>query len=261
MRGELYLAAQKRIESGKEVIFTNVGNPQALGQPSFTFNRRVLALLTAPFLLQECPQLRDSMPEDVIEERQSTVRCSPVAALEHTRTHAGSMESGRGRSLHREEDAPFSKALAEDIYLTNGASEAVAKVLQALLRGSHDCVLVPIPQYPLYSATVALMGGEVLPYHLDEDRGWALDEHVLEEAVRGARAKARLSEAWWSSTQAILQGQCMGLGDLEKIVRFCSRENIVLLADEVVPNKHLQGWNKVHQHARRYESLAAKRWA
>ena len=55
----------KRIESGKEVIFTNVGNPQALGQPS-TFNRRVLALY-GTFPASGVPAAENSMPEDVMK--------------------------------------------------------------------------------------------------------------------------------------------------------------------------------------------------
>jgi aspartate/methionine/tyrosine aminotransferase len=39
----------------------------------------------------------------------------------------------------------------------------------------YDAVLVPIPQYPLYSATLALYGGTLLPYYLQEEKGWALD--------------------------------------------------------------------------------------
>jgi alanine transaminase len=39
----------------------------------------------------------------------------------------------------------------------------------------NDAVLVPIPQYPLYSATLALYGGTLLPYYLQEDKEWGLD--------------------------------------------------------------------------------------
>ena len=44
------------------------------------------------------------------------------------------------------------KANEDEIFLSNGASEAVRISLSALIRGDHDGVLVPIPQYPLYSA-------------------------------------------------------------------------------------------------------------
>ena len=44
MRGELYLAAENLRKAGREIIFTNVGNPQALGQKPITFNRQVPAV-------------------------------------------------------------------------------------------------------------------------------------------------------------------------------------------------------------------------
>ena len=53
VRGEIYLAAVKRAAEGKEVIYTNVGNPHALGQVPLTYGRQVLALLMAPFLLKD----------------------------------------------------------------------------------------------------------------------------------------------------------------------------------------------------------------
>ena len=73
---------------------------------------------------------------------------------------------------------------AENIYLTNGASEAVRLAFSALLRNSNDGILIPIPQYPLYSALLTLNGGELLPYYLDESKGWGLDVDGLHEKVR-----------------------------------------------------------------------------
>ena len=43
--------------------------------------------------------------------------------------------------------------------------------------------MVPIPQYPLYSASIALYGGQLVPYYLNEEYGWALDLQVCRSAV------------------------------------------------------------------------------
>lgn len=40
-------------------------------------------------------------------------------------------------------------------------------VLQALIRGNNDGIMVPIPQYPLYSASIVLYGGQIVGYYLD----------------------------------------------------------------------------------------------
>ncbi len=50
---------------------------------------------------------------------------------------------------------------------------------------AQDCILCPIPQYPLYSATIKLYGGTLLPYFLEEGRGWQTTLAALKEAVRG----------------------------------------------------------------------------
>lgn len=51
VRGEIYLAATERIKSGKEVIFTNVGNPHGLGQKPLTFLRQVRCQKATPRVL------------------------------------------------------------------------------------------------------------------------------------------------------------------------------------------------------------------
>ncbi len=73
VRGEIYLAAQQRLKEGKEVIALNIGNPQSLGQQPLTFNRQVLSILMAPFLLDD-PAVRKSFPEDVIHRAQTYIK-------------------------------------------------------------------------------------------------------------------------------------------------------------------------------------------
>lgn len=65
VRGEIYLAAVKRAEQGKEVIYTNVGNPHAVGQKPLTFGRQVMALLMAPFLFED-PEALKLFPPDAV---------------------------------------------------------------------------------------------------------------------------------------------------------------------------------------------------
>lgn len=58
VRGELYLRASEFQEEGKKIIFTNVGNLQALGQRPLTFPRQVMALCQAPMLMDD-PNVRN----------------------------------------------------------------------------------------------------------------------------------------------------------------------------------------------------------
>ena len=60
-------------------------------------------------------------------------------------------------------------------------------MLKLVLRGPDDGVMVPIPQYPLYSAALALAKAHLLPYELDEDAGWSLPVSQLEASLAEAR--------------------------------------------------------------------------
>lgn len=69
----------------------------------------------------------------------------------------------------------------------SGASPGVHMWLKMLIRNKNDCVLTPIPQYPLYSACLALYGGTLLPYYLDESKDWALSIPELRQSVETVR--------------------------------------------------------------------------
>ena len=64
--------------------------------------------------------------------------------------------------------------MVDDVYLGNGASELIAFSMNALL-DSGDEVLIPSPDYPLYTAVVGLSGGTPVHYVCDEQSGWLPD--------------------------------------------------------------------------------------
>jgi len=74
--------------------------------------------------------------------------------------------NSKGYQFVREKVAEFirkrdglDKCDADNIYLTNGASEGVRLAFSLLIRDQKDGIMVPIPQYPLYSALITLYGG------------------------------------------------------------------------------------------------------
>ena len=83
----------------------------------------------------------------------------------------------------------------EDLWLTDGASVGCHYLMKTLIRDENDAVLVPIPQYPLYSATLALYGGTLLPYYLQEEKGWALDVAELKSQTDKARSEGKTVRA------------------------------------------------------------------
>ena len=230
VRGEIYLAAVKRSSEGKEVIYTNVGNPHALGQAPLTFNRQVMSLVVAPVLLAQ-PSVRGLFPLDAFE------RASQY--LHYMKGGVGAYSDSKGNPHIRSEVARFIERESgypsdpERIFISNGASECVRMLLFALIRGEADAVMVPIPQYPLYSASISLYGGQLVPYYLDEEKNWALDIKGLSEALSAAKGKGIAVRALVFINPGNPTGQCLSEDNLRDLVRFCYDDSLLLVADEV----------------------------
>ena len=112
--------------------------------------------------------------------------------LEGTRHGLGAYSDSKGVRFIREAVAAFiheRDAIPVDpeaIYLTDGASKGVQTALRILISGPQDGVMIPIPQYPLYSATITLYEGKQVGYYLDEGHDWKLSEAMLEESLEEA---------------------------------------------------------------------------
>ncbi|KAI4328181.1 hypothetical protein L6164_020559 [Bauhinia variegata] len=230
VRGELYLRASELQKEGKKIIFTNVGNPHALGQKPLTFPRQVVALCQAPFLLDD-PNVGLLFPADAI------ARAKHYLSL--TTGGLGAYSDSRGLPGIRKEVAQFIQRRdgypsdPELIYLTDGASKGVMQILNTIIGGQGDGILVPVPQYPLYSATIALLGGSLVPYYLEETANWGLDVNELRQSVRQARYKGINVKAMVIINPGNPTGQCLSEANLREVLQFCYQENLVLLGDEV----------------------------
>ena len=230
VRGEIYLAATARVKAGKEVIYTNVGNPHALSQPPITFSRQVLSLMMAPFLLEH-PLVNNMFPPDAIDRAK--------LYLTHVKGGLGAYQDSKGNLFIRKEIATFIEEQngvtcdPENIIIGNGASEVARLLLQAIIASSKDGVMVPIPQYPLYSAAIALYGGELVPYYLDEDSGWSLDVAELKRSLDAARNKGIRVRALVFINPGNPTGQCLTEENVRELISFCYDNRIVLCADEV----------------------------
>ncbi|KAF3959609.1 hypothetical protein CMV_015589, partial [Castanea mollissima] len=230
VRGELYLRASELQKEGKKIIFTNVGNPHALGQKPLTFPRQVVALCQAPFLLDD-PNVGLLFPADAIAKAKHY--------LSLTSGGLGAYSDSRGLPGVRKEVAEFIERRdgypsdPELIYLTDGASKGVMQILNTIIRGEGDGVLVPVPQYPLYSAAISLFGGSLVPYFLEETENWGLDVNNLRQSVAEARFKGITVRAMVIINPGNPTGQCLSEANLREIIQYCNQENLVLLGDEV----------------------------
>mmetsp|Transcript_20901 Transcript_20901/g.37247 ORF Transcript_20901/g.37247 Transcript_20901/m.37247 type:complete len:538 (+) Transcript_20901:265-1878(+) len=240
VRGEIVLKAEnikKQLASGhhsypfNEVLLCNVGNPQALGQKPITFFREVLSLVTLPALLDSMDTEKLFQP-DAIKTAREYVKLLPGGS-------SGAYSHSMGIIGIREKVAKFIEERdgytsdPEKIFLTNGASAAVQMSLQLLIGGAQDGIMVPIPQYPLYSATIALNGGTQVNYSLSESKGWGTSIEDLQRSYDEAVSKGIKVRGLVVINPGNPTGQCLEESNMVEILKFCEERNIVLLADEV----------------------------
>ncbi|KAJ0401463.1 hypothetical protein ATCC90586_009873 [Pythium insidiosum] len=239
VRGPLVLRSleyTKRLANGDKslpfdkVIPCNIGNPHILKQQPIEFHRQVLALVNVPGLV-DAPEAQALFQPDAIARAKFYLKNIPGGT--------GAYGHSKGVEVVRQEVAAFLErrdgysADPEDIYLTDGASPAVQNSLMALIRNEDDAILAPIPQYPLYSAAIAINGGTLVGYYLDESKGWAMTVTELARAVKEARANGKTVRALAVINPGNPTGQCLTVENQQDIIKFCQKEDIVLLADEV----------------------------
>lgn len=252
VRGPIPMRAAELEKQGRQIISCHIGNPQALGQPSLTYVRQVLSLVeNAPLiarekrlkaLFEETPgsDLTESsfLPEDVLAKSETI--------LSRIKAHGmGAYTESKGERFIREAIAAFidqrdacaqSNGLCadpENIYLTNGASEGVRFVLDLLISDPMDGIMIPVPQYPLYSATIKKAGGVQVNYYPDEESGWTLDSRLLEETYHRASADGVNVKGIVVINPGNPTGAVLGEETIREVIRFAQAHNIGILADEV----------------------------
>jgi len=229
VRGPIVARAQELEREGRKIIYCNIGNPQSLGQRPITWVRQVLAIAEYPEILDRATA--GTFPADVVETARHV--------LETSRYGMGAYTESKGLRFVREAVAEFIRARdgiesdPESIYLTDGASKGVQSVLRILIADGKDGILIPIPQYPLYSATITLYGGTLIPYHLAENAEWSLSRAVLERAYDGARAKGIRPRAICVINPGNPTGAVLDEGNVEMVIDFARERGLSVLADEV----------------------------
>jgi aspartate/methionine/tyrosine aminotransferase len=121
----------------------------------------------------------------------------------------------------------------DHIFLTTGASSGVQTILNLLIENPQVGVMIPIPQYPLYTASLALFNGRAVPYYLDETQDWGLNIDDLRAALAKGREEGTDVRALVIINPGNPTGQCLTEENMREIIQFCHEEHLVLLADEV----------------------------
>lgn len=242
VRGRIAIRAEEirdELDAGqkfpfKRVVNCNIGNPQQLNQKPITFFRQVASLCENPDLLSDdkAPLVSQLYPSDAIARAKQLLKdIGPsIGAYSHSQG-VPAIRRTVARFLEQRDNS--SPANVNHIFLTQGASAGVQTILSMLTQGSDSGIMIPIPQYPLYSATLALVGATAVPYYLDEQQQWGLDVEQLKQTVNEARKNGTDVRALAIINPGNPTGQCLTKSNLTDILTFCYDQQLVLLADEV----------------------------
>lgn len=230
VRGPIVRRAQELQKHGREIVWCNIGNPQALKQKPLTYIRQTLSLVEYPDLLND-RHVDEIFPRDVIERARFITT--------HSKHGLGAYTVGPGFEFVRDAVSRFIAkrdgitASAEDIYLTDGASQGVQFVLSMLIANPNDGIMIPVPQYPLYSALISLLGGRQVNYFLDEGSDWQLSHAALEQSIKDAKERGVNIKALVVINPGNPTGAVLDHENIKMIIEFAREHGLSIIADEV----------------------------
>ena len=193
IRGPVLDKARQMEEEGHKIIKLNIGNLAVFG--------------LAP-------------PDEIVQDM--------IRNLPHTAGYTDSkgLFAPRRAVVHYTQEKKIPGVTVDDVYLGNGASELIVMSLNALL-DDGDQVLLPSPDYPLYTAAVALSGGTPVHYVCDEQSGWLPDIDDIRRKIN-ERTKAIVVINPNNPTGALYP-----VAVLEQIVELARQHQLVVLSDEI----------------------------
>lgn len=193
IRGPLVDEANRMEEAGEEILKLNIGNPAPFG-----FNA----------------------PEEVIMDMSANLRASQGYS------DSKGIWAARKSIMQYYQLKNIPNVSMGDIYTGNGVSELINLAMQALL-DNDDEILIPAPDYPLWTACANLAGGKVVHYLCDEASEWYPDIEDIEKKVTD-KTKAIVVINPNNPTGAVYPKEV-----LEKIVDVARRHGLIIFADEI----------------------------
>ncbi|KAM4606026.1 alanine aminotransferase 2-like [Polymixia lowei] len=213
-----------------EVIKANIGDAHAMGQQPITFLRQVVALCSLPELLDS-----PTFPDDAKQRARRILQGCGGQSL-------GSYSASQGVDCIRQDIAAYMEQRDQgvpadwhNVYLTTGASDGIMSILKLLVSGqgrSRTGVLIPIPQYPLYSAAISELEAVQVNYYLDEADCWALDIGELHRAYQAAKRHCQ-PRVLCIINPGNPTGQVQSKKCIEEVLHFAYEENLFVMSDEV----------------------------
>lgn len=203
VRGPVLDEANEMKKRGIEVLHLNIGNPAPFG-------------FTAPEVVVASMQdaLRDPMSQGYSDSK-------------------GILEA-REAIFHYHEEKGLPNINEEQIYIGNGVSEMISLSMQGLLNNGDE-ILIPAPDYPLWTAAAKLAGGNPVHYICDESSGWYPDIADMEKKITD-KTKGIVVINPNNPTGALYPKEI-----LEQIVNLARKNELILFADEIYDRLVLDG--------------------
>ncbi len=193
IRGPVLEEAKRLEDEGRRIIKLNIGNPGPFG---FDAPEEVLV--------------------DVVRNLPASQGYSDSQGLLSARTAIVQHYQQRGiDTVH-----------VDDVWLGNGVSELITMSVQCMLNDGDE-VLIPAPDYPLWTASTSLAGGHPVHYLCDEANGWLPDIEDLTSKI-SPRTRAIVVINPNNPTGAVYPTEI-----LEKIAELARRHDLVVMADEI----------------------------
>ena len=193
IRGPVLDKARQMEEEGQHIIKLNIGNLAVFGLEP---------------------------PDEIV---QDIIRNLPHSA---GYTDSKGLFAPRRAVVHYTQEKRIPQVTVDDVYLGNGASELIVMSLNALL-DNGDEILVPAPDYPLWTAAVSLSGGTPVHYMCDEGSGWLPDlddiRRKITPATRGIVVINPNNPTGALYPESLLQG----------IVEIARQHQLIVFADEI----------------------------
>ena len=210
VRGPILVEAQRLEAEGHKILKLNIGN-------------------TAPFGF-EAPEAIIADMTRHLPDAQGYVDSKGIYSA---RTAVAQYYQSRG----------LKETTVEDVYIGNGVSELISMVLQAFVDDGNE-ILVPAPDYPLWTGAVSLAGGTPVHYRCDEDNGWNPDLADIESKIT-EHTQALVIINPNNPTGAVYSPEIVrGLVDIAR------RHDLVVMADEIYEKIVFD--DAVHHHAAEY---------
>lgn len=204
IRGPVLEEADRMRTNGEKILRLNTGNPAAFG-------------FEAP----------DEVIRDLITNARESEGYSDSKGIFSARKAV--MQYYQLQNIHVDMD---------DIYIVNGVSEGISMSMQALL-DNDDEVLVPMPDYPLWTACVSLAGGNAVHYICDEEANWYPDIDDIKSKIT-SKTKAIVLINPNNPTGAVYPREI-----LQEIVDIARQNDLIIFSDEVYDRLVMDGMEHI----------------